>query len=66
MTTISTVWEDPIVREVREAREQIFAEHQRDIRALCKHLQTRETQELRPLVSRPPRKPIFSGRHSSG
>jgi bisphosphoglycerate-dependent phosphoglycerate mutase len=51
------VWEDPIVKEVRVAREQISAEHNHDLRALCKHLQDRERQESRRLVTRPPRRP---------
>ena len=50
-------WEDPIVKEVREIRDQIAAEHQHDLLALCKHLQTREQQESRRLVTRPPRRP---------
>jgi bisphosphoglycerate-dependent phosphoglycerate mutase len=50
-------WEDPIVQEVREIRAQILAEHQHDLRALCKHLQGREAQERRQLVTRPPRRP---------
>jgi bisphosphoglycerate-dependent phosphoglycerate mutase len=50
-------WEDPIVKEVREVREQIAAEHHHDLRALCRHLQEREKQESRALVTRPPRRP---------
>mgnify|MGYP001598226255 CR=1 FL=1 len=50
-------WEDPIVKEVRDIREQIAAEHNHDLRALCKHLQEREQQEHRKLVTRPPRRP---------
>ena len=50
-------WEDPIVQEIREIRAQIAAEHQHDVRALCKHLQECEQRESRPLVTRPPRRP---------
>jgi len=50
-------WEDPIVKEVRDIREQIAAEHNHDLRALCKYLQAREQQEHRKLVIRPPRRP---------
>jgi len=39
-------WEDPIVREVREFRDQLSAEHGNDLRALCKYLQEREQLEL--------------------
>ena len=50
-------WEDPIVKEVRAIREQIAAEHQHDLRALCKYLQAREQREQRNVVTRPPRRP---------
>ncbi len=50
-------WEDPIVKEVREIREQIAIEHQRDLRALCKYLQALEQNESRNLVTRTPRRP---------
>lgn len=50
-------WEDPIVKEVRAIRDQLISEHH-DLRALCKYLQERESLEQRPLVTRPPRRPI--------
>ena len=57
MTHDANKWEDPIVKEVRDIRESIAAEHHHDLRALCKHLQARESQEHRKLVTRPPRRP---------
>ncbi len=51
-------WEDPIVKEVRAIRDQLIAENQNDLRALCKYLQERESLEQRPLVTLPPRRPI--------
>ena len=53
----ATKWEDPIVKEVRDIRDEIAAEHHHDLRALCKHLQERERQEQRKLVTLPPRRP---------
>lgn len=50
-------WEDPIVKEVRDIREQIATEHQHDLRALCKYLQSLEQNESRRLVTRAPRRP---------
>ena len=50
-------WEDPIVKEVRDIREQIAAEHHHSLRALCKYLQEREQHELRKLVTLAPRRP---------
>lgn len=49
-------WEDPIVKEVRDIRAAIAAEHRHDLRALCKHLQEREQHESRKLVTRAPRR----------
>jgi bisphosphoglycerate-dependent phosphoglycerate mutase len=54
-------WEDPIVKEVREIREQLTAEHGNDLRALCKYLQEREQRESRNIVTRKPRRPDASG-----
>jgi len=54
-------WDDPIVKEVRDIREQLAAEHGNDLRALCKYLQEREQQESRKLVTRKPRRPDVSG-----
>lgn len=53
----TTQWEDPIVKEVRDIRKQIAAEHHHDLHALCKYLQVLEGQEKRKLVTRPPRRP---------
>lgn len=53
-------WEDPIVNEVRKIRDRLAAEHQYDLRALCRHLQEREEREKREkrkLTTRPPRRP---------
>lgn len=57
MTHDANKWEDPIVKEVRDIRESIAAEHNHNLRALCKHLQACERQEHRKLVTRPPRRP---------
>jgi bisphosphoglycerate-dependent phosphoglycerate mutase len=62
-------WEDPIVKEVREVRAQLAAEHGNDLRALCKYLQEREQTETRRLVTRMPRRPDslgISGVHDDG
>jgi bisphosphoglycerate-dependent phosphoglycerate mutase len=50
-------WEDPIVKEVREIRAQLSAEHGNDLHALCKYLQERERHESRRIVTRSPRRP---------
>jgi hypothetical protein len=47
--------DDPIVEEIRRAREAIFAEHNYDLRALGRALQDAEKQHGDRLVSLPPR-----------
>ncbi len=44
LENLDMAWEDPIVKEVRNVRDQIAAEHQYDLRALCKYLQERESR----------------------
>ncbi len=49
------MWEDPIVKEVREIRDKIAAEHNYDVKALGRYLQEKQKQEKRLIVKRPPR-----------
>ncbi|MCA9324700.1 hypothetical protein KDA23_01355 [Candidatus Saccharibacteria bacterium] len=51
------IWEDPIVKEVREIRQQIAAEHNNDIDALCRYLREQEKHEHRKLVTLAAKKP---------
>jgi len=52
-------WRDPIVAEVRAAREALLAEAGYDLHTLCESLRSRQAAEGRPAVSRPPR-PVAS------
>ena len=50
-------WEDPIVAEVRRAREELFAAAGYDLDELCRQLRERQQKEGRHAVTRPPRRP---------
>ena len=48
-------WEDPIVAEVRKAREKLFAAAGYDLDELCRRLNEQQQCEGRRTVTRPPR-----------
>ena len=50
-------WEDPIVAEVRRAREELFAAAGYDLDVFCRQLRERQQKEGRHAVTRPPRRP---------
>ena len=50
-------WEDPIVAEVRNAREKLFAAAGYDLEELCRRLNEQQQREGRGTVTRPPRMP---------
>ncbi len=50
-------WKDPIVEEVRQARESIFASAGYDLDALCRRLREKQGSYATPVVTRPPRAP---------
>ena len=50
------MWEDPIVKEVREARARLMAEHHNDIDELCRDLKEQQKHSGRTYVTRPPRR----------
>jgi hypothetical protein len=52
-----TRWEDPIVKEVRDIRDRIAAEHHYDIRAIGRYYQHKQARAAHKLVTRPPRRP---------
>lgn len=50
-------WEDPIVAEVRRARQELFAAAGHDLARLCQKLREEERASGRPVVRRPPKPP---------
>ncbi len=59
-------WEDPIVKEVHEIRDQIAAEHHHSVDELCRFLQEQEKKSGREYVTLPPQHPEkYSVRASS-
>jgi hypothetical protein len=54
-------WQDPIVAEVRAARQELLAQVGYDLHALCELLRSHQAAAGRHLVRRPPR-PVESSR----
>ena len=52
------MWEDPIVKETRAAREELLKRFDYDLDALCEYLQQLETQSGKKAVTLEPRRPI--------
>ena len=56
------VWRDPIVAEVRRAREELFAAAGHDIHEFCRQLREKQAASGHPVVTRPASaKPDTSG-----
>jgi len=51
------MWEDPIVKETREAREELFARFDHDLGALCPFLREKQNEHTERVVTLEPRKP---------
>ena len=52
-----TMWEDPIVKETRAAREELFARFNHDLAALCEYLREKQREHSDRVVTREPRRP---------
>ena len=51
------MWEDPIVKETREAREELLSRFNYDFAALCEYLRGREREHPDRVVTLQPRRP---------
>lgn len=51
------MWEDPIVKETRAVREELFARFNHDLSALCEHLRKKQREHSGRVVTREPRRP---------
>ena len=51
------MWEDPIVNETRAAREELFAQFNHDLAALCAYLREKEREHSGRVVTLEPRRP---------
>jgi hypothetical protein len=51
------MWEDPIVKETLEAREELFACFDHDLGALCRYLREKESEHPDRVVTLEPRRP---------
>jgi len=50
------MWEDPIVKETRAARKELFARFDYDLSALCKYLRENEREHSDRVVNLRPRR----------
>jgi hypothetical protein len=50
-------WQDPVVAEVRAAREALFAAAGYDIREFCRRARAAQADSGHPVVTRRPRRP---------
>ena len=55
------MWEDPIVKETRQAREELSAQFGHDLAALCEFLREKELEHADRLVTLHPRQPETVG-----
>ena len=51
------MWEDPIVKETRAAREELLKRFNYDLDALCEYLQQEEARSVKKAVTLEPRRP---------
>lgn len=58
------MWEDPIVKETRAAREELLERFNYDLDALCEYLQQQETGSDKKAVTLEPRRPSTQRRVS--
>ena len=55
------MWEDPIVKETRAAREELSARFNHDLAALCRYLREKEREHPDRVVTLEPRRPEEAG-----
>lgn len=53
------MWEDPIVKETRAAREELLERFNYDLDALCEYLEKIEVQSDKKAVTLEPRRPAI-------
>jgi len=51
------MWEDPIVKETRAAREELFARFNHNLAALCEYLRAKQREHSGRVVTLEPRRP---------
>ena len=59
------MWEDPIVRETRNAREELLERFNYDLDALCEYLEQVGKRVGKEAVTLPPRRPALATRKVS-
>ena len=51
------MWEDPIVKETRAAREELFARFNHNLAALCEYLREKQREHSERVITLEPRRP---------
>jgi hypothetical protein len=59
------MWEDPIVKETRAAREELLARFNYDLDALCRYLDETNLQSGKNAITLEPRRPTEAARKAS-
>jgi hypothetical protein len=59
------MWEDPIVKETRAAREELLERFNYDLEALCAYLEQAEKDSPKKAVTLQPRRPVSPSRKVS-
>ena len=54
---MTTMWEDPIVKETRAAREELFARFGHNLATLCEYLREKDREHSGRVVTLEPRRP---------
>ena len=58
---MKTMWEDPIVKETRAAREELFARFNHNLADLCRHLREKQREHGRVVTLEPRRREAVEG-----
>ena len=59
------MWDDPIVKETRAAREELLERFNYDLDALCAYLEEVGSQSTKKAVTLEPRRPLVAARKAS-
>lgn len=51
------IWEDPIVKEVREVRDKIASQHDYDVKEIGRYYQKKQAKNADKLVTLKPKRP---------
>lgn len=59
------MWDDPIIKETRDAREELLERFNYDLDALCRYLDEADLQNGKKAITLEPRRPTEAARKAS-